>query len=119
MIRTYDELIELNKSMGKDRRKHLKNAKKSLSLTLEGLNKKKGSLSKKQEELSQLLLDKEAFKKFQALQKILIKDESNLATLKERLKQLDTTISLRKELETARIDATKTGLKIEELCFPV
>jgi hypothetical protein len=30
--------------------------------------------------------------------------------------QLDTTISLRKELETARIDATKTGLKIEELC---
>ncbi|CAC9437408.1 hypothetical protein BSPLISOX_346 [uncultured Gammaproteobacteria bacterium] len=116
LIRTYDELIELNKSMGKDRRKHLKNAKKSLSLTLEGLNKKKGSLSKKQEELSQLLLDKEAFKKFQALQKILIKDESNLATLKERLKQLDTTISLRKELETARIDATKTGLKIEELC---
>jgi hypothetical protein len=45
LIRTYDELIELNKSMGKDRRKHLKNAKKSLSLTLEGLNKKKGSLS--------------------------------------------------------------------------
>ncbi|VVM25873.1 hypothetical protein BSPWISOXPB_6184 [uncultured Gammaproteobacteria bacterium] len=46
LIRTYDELIELNKSMGKDRRKHLKNAKKSLSLTLEGLNKKKEVLAK-------------------------------------------------------------------------
>jgi uncharacterized protein YydD (DUF2326 family) len=116
LIKTYDDLLELNKSMGKDRLKHLENAKKSLSLTLEGLIKEKGSLSKKQEELSQLLLDKEAFRKFKILQKILIKDESNLATLKERLKQLDTTLSLKKELEKAKEDARKTGLKIEELC---
>jgi len=91
-------------------------SKNSLSLTLEELTNKKQILSKKQEELSQLLLDKEAFRKFQTLQRALIKDESNLATLKERLKQLDTTLSLKKDLVEAKRDEAKIGLEIEELC---
>jgi len=116
LTKTYDELIELNLNMGKDRHIHLNNAKESLSSSLGKAIQEKASLSKKQEELSQLLLDKEAFQKFQNLQKILIKDKSRLATLEEKLIQLDTTTTLKTQLIEVEADERRIGVKVEELC---
>lgn len=116
LIKTYDELVELNKNMGKDREKHLLNAKTTLKQKLNSLINDKEELSAKQEELSQLLLDKEAFRKFQNLQKILIRDKSHLATLEERLERLNDTMSLKEELVYAKRDNGEIGLEIEKLC---
>lgn len=50
------------------------------------------------------------------MQKILIKDKSRLATLEEKLIQLDTTTTLKKQLIELEVDERIIGVKIEELC---
>ncbi|MFM9500670.1 hypothetical protein ACKI1Q_44800, partial [Streptomyces galilaeus] len=67
----------------------------------------------KQQKLSQLLLQKDAFKKYKELQSKISNEEQRVAILKEKLKQLDLVGTLDEKLESAKEDKRKKGKKLE------
>lgn len=103
LVKTYEDLIDLNVKMTEGRRDHLENAKQSLMKNLSVLTEEQGELSNEQERLSGLLIEKEAFKKYRSLQDRNRKDEARLSVLRERLEKLDSAAVLRSRLtETQR-----------------
>jgi uncharacterized protein YydD (DUF2326 family) len=112
LIKSYEELIELNKQMTKGRKHRLKKAKLSLVskrdktvLELEGLNQ---TLQK----LSKMLVEKKAFDKYKSLQKRFNSEEVRLAILKERLQRLDSAEVLYERLDDANKKKEKLGKKV-------
>ncbi|HCH1489103.1 TPA: DUF2326 domain-containing protein [Vibrio parahaemolyticus] len=111
--RSYEDLISVNEEMTKGRKSRLIQSKKeivSYRVTLEGeLNSER----EKQQKLSQLLLQKDVFKKYKELQNKISKEESRVATLKENLKRLDLVGTLDEKLEEAKSEKRKKGRKLE------
>ncbi|HCG8289267.1 TPA: DUF2326 domain-containing protein [Vibrio parahaemolyticus] len=111
--RSYEDLISVNEEMTKGRKSRLIQSKKeivSYRVTLEGeLNSER----EKQQKLSQLLLQKDVFKKYKELQNKISKEESRVATLKEKLKRLDLVGTLDEKLEEAKSEKRKKGRKLE------
>ncbi|EMK6582451.1 DUF2326 domain-containing protein [Vibrio parahaemolyticus] len=111
--RSYEDLISVNEEMTKGRKSRLIQSKKEIAsyrVTLEGeLNSER----EKQQKLSQLLLQKDVFKKYKELQNKISKEESRVATLKEKLKRLDLVGTLDEKLEEAKSEKRKKGRKLE------
>ena len=102
LIKTYDDLINLNKQMTRGRRQHLENAKEKLITKHIQLSEKRSALNNKQQELSNLLVEKEAFAKYKSLQAKAAKEESRLAVLTERLEKIDSSTELKQRLAASR-----------------
>lgn len=99
LVKTFEDLVSLNKKMTHGRKEHLLKAKEKLLIKLSELDIVRSELDAKQEELSLLLLEKESFKKYKLLQNKLSKEESKLAVLKERLEKLDSASELKIRLK--------------------
>lgn len=100
IVKTYEDLISLNKRMTEDRKEHLVSAKQKLLHKAEELFKQRADLDSEQQRLSEMLLEKESFKKYQLLNAKLNQEESKIAVLKERLSMLDSASELKKKLNT-------------------
>ncbi|NRA87199.1 MAG: DUF2326 domain-containing protein [Rhizobiales bacterium] len=101
LIRNYDELLELNKNLTKDRNKRLLKTKKLLVKKREKLNADLTDLHSKRGILARELLDERAFSRFKSLQSRVGREEANLAVLNEKLIKLDTTFELKADLDDA------------------
>jgi|TARA_Y100001970_G_scaffold86789_1_gene109463 uncharacterized protein YydD (DUF2326 family) len=98
LIKSFEDLVQLNKKMTSGREEQLRDAKEELSFRLAALTKKRSELNERQEYLSSLLVEKEAFKKYKLTRKKLSSEESKLAVLKDRLDKLDSASELRTKL---------------------
>ena len=111
LTRSYDELIKLNESMSIGRKKRLINTKRNILNEREDISEKLNVQRTRQQELTALLLQKDAFEKYKQLQNRLTIEESRVAVLKERLAKIDLASELGEKLgqaESERNIAAKT-----------
>lgn len=101
LVRKFDDLVELNKKMTHGRKEHLEKAKEKLLTRITLLNASRFELNNRQRELSNMLIEKEAFQKFRLLQSRLSGEESKIAVLQERLKQMDSAAELKNRLNAS------------------
>jgi uncharacterized protein YydD (DUF2326 family) len=111
--KSYDDLIKVNTEMSSGRKSRLKETKKSILLERDTLNIELDVNRKRQQELSQILLQKDAFEKYKLLQNRLSKEESRLAVLKERLNKIDMASELGFKLEEAKTIQKDAGQALE------
>lgn len=115
LIKSYDDLISLNIQMTEGRKEQLIQAKEKLTNKLTIYSSQRETLSHRQEELSNILIEKESFKKYKLLQSKASKKEAHLAVLEERLTNIDTASELKKHLHDVENDADKVVQKLESL----
>jgi uncharacterized protein YydD (DUF2326 family) len=101
LVKKFDDLVELNKKMTHGRKEHLENAKEKLLSRYTELNLSRTELNLRQQNLSGLLIEKEAFKKYQLLNSKLNQEESKIAVLQERLQKMDSAAELRTRLSSS------------------
>jgi len=101
IVKTYDDLVMLNKRMSEGRREHLISAQQKLTKKASELTMARSQLDAHQQKLSQMLIEKESFKKYQILNSRLNHDEANIAVLKERLSKLDSAAELKVKLNAS------------------
>lgn len=101
LVKQFEDLVELNKRMTHGRKEHLEKAKEKLLERLAVLHASRSELNGRQKDLSNLLVEKEAFKKFGRLQTRLSAEESKIAVLQERLRRMDSAAELRVRLSAA------------------
>jgi len=111
--KSYEDLIKINTEMSSGRKNRLKDTKKSILLERDDLNIELDTHRKRQQELSQLLLKKDAFEKYKLLQNRLSKEESRLAVLKERLNKIDMASELGIKLEEAKTTQKEAARALE------
>ncbi|WP_411061881.1 DUF2326 domain-containing protein [Vibrio chagasii] len=111
--KSYEDLISVNEEMTKGRNSRLIKSKKEISTHRVKVESELDCEREKQQKLSQLLLQKDAFKKYKELQSKISNEEQRVATLKEKLKQLDLVGTLDEKLESAKEDKRKKGKKLE------
>lgn len=107
LVKKFEDLVELNKRMTHGRKEHLENAKEKLLERITSLNVLRSELNIRQSELSNLLIEKEAFQKYRLLQTKLSSEESKIAVLQERLKKMDSAAELRTRLSASTREEEK------------
>lgn len=115
LIKSYEELVALNIQMTEGRKEQLIKSKEKLTYKLTLANQKREQLSSRQEELSDILIEKESFKKYKLLQSKVSQKESHLAVLDERLAKIDTAAELKKFLHDAEAEEDAISQKISIL----
>ncbi|EKB1967178.1 DUF2326 domain-containing protein [Vibrio parahaemolyticus] len=111
--RSYDELININKEMTLGRKERLNKSRDDLYNDRDILESKLSESRDEQRKLSQLLLQKDTFKKYKSLQEKISKEEARVAALKEKLKQLDLVSTLDEKLEDAKTEKRLNGRRLE------
>ncbi|TOK12015.1 DUF2326 domain-containing protein [Vibrio parahaemolyticus] len=111
--RSYDELINVNKEMTLGRKERLNKSRDELYNDRDIIESKLSESRDEQRKLSQILLQKDAFKKYKSLQEKISKEEARVAALKEKLKQLDLVSTLDEKLEDAKTEKRLNGRKLE------
>lgn len=109
----YDDLIQFNNNLTKERNKLLKSTIKEKKEELEKVNSSLKGLNNQREDLLSYLQDTEVFEKFKYLQKGLVKLEGELLKLEEKLSAIDKVIAKQEEINQRlkEIGATVTELK--------
>jgi len=93
----YSALIEFNQNLTSERNKLIKNTLKKKKQELDKINETLKELNEKRESLLSFIQDTDTFKKFKQYQKDLVKIETQLFTLQEKIKHIDTILSKEKE----------------------
>ncbi|HCS63804.1 MAG TPA: DUF2326 domain-containing protein [Cellvibrio sp.] len=115
LTKSYEELIELNKNLSAGRNERLISAKKSIIEDRDAINMALENERRRQQNLTQILLQKDAFEKYKKLQERASKEESRLAVLEERLERIDLTNELGEKLEAAEREKTTLAKLIEPM----
>ena len=89
LMKSYEELIDFNKSITKERRKYLKENLDELKINLKEIDGRLKYLESTKEELLGYLTDKDSYQKFKENQKHLAKLEAEILYLEEKLKLID------------------------------
>ncbi|MGL5527971.1 MAG: DUF2326 domain-containing protein [Plesiomonas shigelloides] len=113
LVKSYDELIDVNKEMSIGRRERLLKTKRSILSERHDLNSKLDVAREKQRALTLLLLQKDAFEKYKGMQDRLIAEESRVAVLRERLAKLDLAVELKEQLHKAEEKRVSIAKKLE------
>jgi uncharacterized protein YydD (DUF2326 family) len=113
LTKSYDDLININQEMSIGRKERLVKTKRSILTERDEISKKLDLERLRQQELTAILLQKDAFEKYKSLQKRLTTEESRVAVLKERLEKIDLASELRNKLEQAETEKNKSGKKLE------
>ncbi|RYJ39715.1 putative ATP-binding protein [Flavobacterium anhuiense] len=104
----YQDLINFNKELTKDRNRLLNKTLKNKSEELQKINTELQELNSKKEDLLSFLTDTDTFRKLKEYQKELAKLESDLIQLKERLKIIDLIINKDEAKESLKNDIEST-----------
>lgn len=113
LARSYDDLIKLNESMSVGRNERLLKTKRELLKERDALDSKLDIERTRQQELTTVLLQKDAFEKYKTLQNRLSKEEARAAVLNERLAKIDLASELSEKLELAETEKNIAGKKLE------
>jgi uncharacterized protein YydD (DUF2326 family) len=110
--KSYDELIQFNKDITKERRSYLKEELKELQTELEQTKEEISTLNKKRSQALFFLKDSGAIEKYKALSSKLIALEAEILTLKNQEKRLLEYEDAKMELETLQGEIDKNRLAI-------
>ncbi|WP_291766682.1 DUF2326 domain-containing protein [Maricaulis sp.] len=102
LTRDYEELVEFNKKLTRDRDAALKKRKRELIELRSNTEAKQDELNERRQEYYSIIKTADSFKKYKALQKQLAKQRAELAILEGQLKRLD---------ELSEIEAERRELK--------
>ncbi len=89
LAKSYEQLIDFNKSITQERKKYLKENLDELKLNINELDEELRTLESKKEELLNYLIDKDSYTKFKVNQKQLATLEAEIIHLEEKLKIID------------------------------
>jgi uncharacterized protein YydD (DUF2326 family) len=112
--KSYDELIELNTVMSTGRKKRLITTRIKIITEKETVNIELDQQREKQQKLTSILLQKDAFQKYKELQNRLTSEESRVAVLKEKLNTIDIAADLNRKLEKSEAEKTKAGKELSQ-----
>ncbi|WP_422137702.1 DUF2326 domain-containing protein [Endozoicomonas sp. ALC020] len=112
LMHTYDELVNINEQLVKDRNKRLKKTKALLEEKQENISNQLAALNKERGILAQQILDEDAFKRYKSLQARISKEEAKIAVLHEKLEKLDATSELKHKLNSASSQQQQLADKI-------
>lgn len=96
----YKSLIEFNKQITSERNKLIKNTLKKKKKELDDIQQKLQEFNTKRESLLSFIQDTDTFKKFKQYQKDLVKIETQLFSLQEKIKHIDTILDKERERKT-------------------
>lgn len=114
LAKSYEDLIRLNNEMSVGRKDRLIHTKRSILKERDEIDKNLSVARKRQQELTSVLLQKDAFEKYKKLQNSLTTEESRVAVLKERLAKIDFVSELDSKLELAEEDKRKVAKQLEK-----
>ncbi|MEZ5530712.1 MAG: DUF2326 domain-containing protein [Porticoccaceae bacterium] len=113
LMKSYEELINLNQAMSVGRKERLISTKRRIIQEREDVNSTLDNERRKQQELTSVLLQKDAFEKYKNLQKRLSSEESRVAVLKDRLDKIDLASDLSNKLEKAVLEKNQAAKNLE------
>jgi uncharacterized protein YydD (DUF2326 family) len=93
----YTSLMDFNKKLTSERNKLIGNTIKKKKQELETVNQQLQEQNAKKESLLSFIQDTDTFRRFKQYQKDLVKIETQLFTLKEKIKHIDTIIAKEKD----------------------
>lgn len=109
----YTALMDFNKKLTAERNKLIRNTIRKKKLELENVNKELSAQNSKRESLLSFIQDTDTFRRFKQYQKDLVKIETQLFTLKERIGHIDTIISKEKESQALLEEIQETVDKLK------
>lgn len=113
LTKSYEDLIRINQDMSIGRKERLVKTKRSILNERNETSKKLSAERARQQELTAVLLQKDAFEKYKKLQGRLTTEESRVAVLKERLARIDLATELGDKLEQAESEKNKSAKRLE------
>ncbi|SFA41339.1 Uncharacterized protein YydD, contains DUF2326 domain [Pedobacter suwonensis] len=111
----YTALIEFNKKLTAERNKLIRNTIRKKKTELELVNKDLADQNAKKESLLSFIQDTDTFKRFKQFQKDLVKIETQLFTLREKISYIDTIIAKEKESQDLLDEIQETVDKLKLL----
>lgn len=111
----YEELIEFNKQITEERNKLLKTSLLTKNSELKEIRKELFSLNGEKEKLLGYFQETSTFKKFKNYQKILIKIESELINLNEKLKIVDIISKKEDEIKSKKDKIEELTIQLKKL----
>lgn len=105
---SYEEIIEFNKILSKDRKRIMNENKIEFQKELEEIENKLIELNNRRQQIISVLLDKDSFSKFKKLEKEIVELKTKIEFLKEKLKKFG-------ELEKLEQEKEKLIQKLKEL----
>ncbi len=111
----YEDLINFNKKLTTERNKLLKETILHKEKELKDINSKLEKLNNEREELLIHLTDSDTFTKFKKCQKDLVKVESQMLQLQEKINTIDLIIEKENEIDKLQTDIKSTVNKLKKL----
>jgi len=108
LVKSYEELVEFNKKITKERNKHLKGRLSSIEKEQSETKEKLMKLNGERTELLSIIRDTDTFDKFRLIQKNLVKQETELVRLETQLESLNKIGAIDKEIR--ELDAKRDEL---------
>ena len=112
--KSYNDLINLNKDMSIGRKERLVKTKKKILGERKTIKENLDSERSKQQTLSKILVQKDAFEKYKQLQNRLIDEETRVAVLKERLEKIDLASELKDKLKNEKNEQDTVAKELEK-----
>jgi uncharacterized protein YydD (DUF2326 family) len=113
LTKSYEDLIRINQEMSVGRKERLVKTKRNILKERDDISQKLGAQRSRQQALTAVLLQKDAFEKYKKLQSRLTAEESRVAVLKERLAKIDIASELGDKLEQAETEKNKAAKNLE------
>lgn len=115
LVADYEELMNFNNKLTKERNKLLRSTLKQKNEELLNINKQLSTINHKREELLSILTDSDTFLKFKTYQKDLVKIEGKLLAFDDKLNAIDKIISKEKDIEVLKEEIKSTTNKLKEV----
>jgi len=112
--KSYEDLVQFNKSLFEERKEYLKKRQGELESELEIIDKSLRSLNLRRAKILEVLRGEETFRKFKSLQRELILTSSNVVKMEAELETLNTVSVIQKEIDSLEEDKNKLVKKINE-----
>ena len=115
IIRSYEELVDFNNRMSIGRKERLQTLRGKLVLDREQIEQRIQTLDNQRQESLRILQDKQTFKKFKEIQRLLIEREREIGELKQRLSQLDKAASTQRDIDGKKVELSEKVTSIRKV----
>ena len=115
LAKDYSELVEFNNRIHSERKESLKKRAEELKESLNAFEREMSELSKKRQDVLQILKGTNSLEKFKKLQKELDRDRANLEVLEEKASKLHEVRSFDEQLKKAKEKREELTTMIQEL----
>lgn len=112
--KNFDELIQFNQAISKDRKKYLKKYHGELKTELQLVNTDLKKLEGKKSDLLSFLTEKDSYAKFKHYQKDLSRLEAEIERIKDKINAVDQSLSIKDEIKSIEKDVESFTSKIRE-----